>query len=180
MRTDDLDADPTWYACYTRARHEKKVTQRLSQRGVESFLPLIPREREWHDRTKIVMWPMFPSYVFARVSAENLYQIVSTPGVTTIVQFGGEPVPIPDGEIENVRRFARRLAESPMEPEPAPLVEEGEAVEITSGPLEGVRGRVAELRGGERVLIHVGLDAIGQGLKVEVETGSVRSLREDE
>ena len=59
-------SDPVarWYACYTRSRHEKRVAERLRQRGHTVFLPLVERVRQWHDRKKRVPWPLFPSYVF--------------------------------------------------------------------------------------------------------------------
>ena len=46
-----------WYACYTRARHEKQVDLWFGRRGIESYLPMIPRVRQWKDRKKVVDWP---------------------------------------------------------------------------------------------------------------------------
>lgn len=169
----------SWYACYTRARHEKRVRAHLDERGFEVFLPLIPRERQWHDRTKVVEFPLFPGYVFARFGTDRLYRILETPGVATVVGFEGELAPIADEEIENIRRFARAVAELGLEPEPEPLVriERGQHVRITAGPLEDVEGVVVESRsGGERVLVQVGLEAIGQGLKVEVDTRKIEVI----
>lgn len=168
-----------WYACYTRGRHEKRVAALLEERGFEVFLPLVPRERQWHDRTKVVEFPLFPSYVFGRFSLDALAEVLRVPGATTIVRFNGEPAAIPDEEIANVRRFATALAETGVVPEPAPMVEleAGEAVRVVSGPFRNVEGVVLERRSGGRALIQVGLRVIRQGLKVEVDVRCLEILR---
>ncbi len=166
---------PRWYALYTRARHEKQVDARLRQRGIEAYLPLIPRERQWHDRKKIVSWPLFPSYVFARFAPRALSPVLGTSGVASVVRLNGKPAPISDEEIENVRRFAAAVTETGLDPQPTPLVSEGQSVRIVSGPLCGVEGRVVERRGRGRVLV-VGIRAIGQGLKLEVDEAWLKPI----
>ncbi len=167
--------EPRWYACYTRARHEKQVDRLLQQRGVESFLALASRRRQWKDREKVVSFPLFPSYVFARFSLENLYTVVSIPGIATVVRNNGAPVSIAEAELENVRRFAEMLSGGETEPELVPLPPKGERVRIISGPFQGVQGIVAEHRGRRRIL--VGLEAIGQGLQVEVGVAILEILQ---
>lgn len=166
--------EPRWYACYTRARHEKRVGAMMRDRGVETFLPLITRESQWKDRKKLVEWPLFPSYVFGRFPVTEAYRILTIPGVSTLVKAAGRPAPIEDGELENVRRFADALRQGDVEVEPRPFLAKGEWVEITSGPFCGVRGVVVQRRGRRRVLI--GLKAIGQGMEVDVETSVLRPI----
>ena len=165
-----------WYACYTRGRHEKQVERLLGERDFEVFLPLVPRIRHWHDREKIVEFPLFPSYVFARFNAHDLAHASAVPGLVTIVRFNGRPVAIPEHEIENIRLLSTSLPPTPEDPDLGPFVEKGEAVEITSGPLAAVRGVVAEQRGNRRLIVVVGVSAIDQGLRVEVDRGAVRPL----
>lgn len=64
-----------WYACYTRGRHEKHVDRFFRERGIESYLPLVPLRRKWNDRLKIVKLPMFPSYLFCRVGRDEIWQV---------------------------------------------------------------------------------------------------------
>ena len=163
-----------WYACYTRSRHEKQVDRLLRQRGIESYLPVVPRVRQWKDRKKLVAWPLFPSYVFGRFGLEELHQVLSTPGVATVVRANGQPVPIAAEDVENVRRFAAALADHEMDLEVRPFLREGQWVEVTDGPFEGVRGVVIERRNRRRVL--VGLEAIGQGLEIDVDTRLLRPM----
>lgn len=163
-----------WYACYTRSRHEKQVERLLRERGFDTLLPLVPRVSRWKDRRKMVEWPLFPSYVFSRFALEQVYRVLGTPGVATIVKTDGRPVAIAEEELENVRRFAQVLAGGTIQPEPRPFLAKGEWVEVLSGPLAGVRGIVVEQRNRRRVVI--GLAAIGQGLEVDVEAATLRPI----
>jgi transcription antitermination factor NusG len=160
--------EPKWYACYTRARHEKRVEALLRERGFESYLPTFPRLRQWKDRKKQVSWPLFPSYVFGCFSLRDLHRVLSIPGVATIVRTNGQPTPIRLDELENVRRFAQALAVTPVEPKFAPFVAVGQWVRVREGPFLGVCGIVLERRNRRRVL--VGVEAIGQGLEVNIDT----------
>jgi transcription antitermination factor NusG len=169
-------ASPKWYACFTRARAEKRVAELLSERGVETFLPLVSRMSQWKDRRKAVDWPMFPSYVFGRFDLRDAHIVLATPGVVALVKAAGRPIPIDEAELENVRRFVAVLRSGALEvqPKPAPYFTEGEWVEVVDGPLAGLRGVVVESRGRRRILI--GLHAIGQGMDVHIDPRVLRSI----
>ncbi len=167
-------AVPRWYACYTRARHEKRVAASFVEHGMESFLPLVQRESQWKDRKKVVDFPLFPSYVFGRFSLMDVHRVLSIPGVSTIVRMQGQPVPIRDEDIENVRRFARGLVGSTDVVDTVPFIAEGERVEVVEGPLAGVQGYVVERRTRRRVL--VGIEAIGQGLEIDIDIHLLRVI----
>ncbi|MEJ2218419.1 MAG: UpxY family transcription antiterminator [Gemmatimonadota bacterium] len=171
----ELYDEPRWYACYTRARHEKRVERALAERRVDSYLPLVQRERQWKDRRKLVAFPLFPSYVFARFAWRHVHDVLTTPGVSTVVRMDGRPAPIPDEDLENVRRFTKALVETGLEPEPRPFVREGQRVRVTNGPFQGVEGVVAEQRGTRRVL--VGLPVIRQGFEVDLDLSVLQPLR---
>jgi transcription antitermination factor NusG len=178
----DADAgpgqEPRWYACYTRARHEKRVADILEERGLEHFLPLVGRWQQWKDRRKHVFFPMFPSYVFARFTLEKAHHVLSVPGVSSLVRVNGVAVPIRDDELDNVRRAAAVLA-SPVvevETEPAPWLVDGRRVRVAGGPFAGVQGMVVTRLGHCRVL--VGLEQIGQGLEINIDSRYLEPLAE--
>lgn len=170
----DPYTEPRWYACYTRARHEKQVAELLQQKEIERYLPLLPRISQWKDRKKRVEFPLFPSYVFGRFPLADLHRVLAIPGVSTIVRVNGQPTPIADEELDNIRRFIDALATTGMEPTPAPYFAEGERVRVTDGPFKGVTGMVLELRGRGRIL--VGLEAIGQALEIDIDRALLESL----
>ena len=159
--------DARWYACYTRARAEKKVSEILPRAGIETYLPLIPMERQWADRKKLVDWPLFPSYVFARFPLRDISSVLHVPGVATVVRLGGEYVPLEDSEIANIRRFAEAIAEKGLEAlQPVQYIDVGERVRVVDGPFKGVEGIVLRRKKRNRLL--VGLSAIQQGFAVDI------------
>ena len=170
VKVEILDDQSRWYALYTRSRHEKRVAETLEQRGFDTYLPTIPRVSTWHDRKKTVLWPLFPGYVFVRFCPEDASTVLSVPGSVQVIGVAGRPAPIPDEELDNVRLFASCLAQSGGEvPRPTPSIELGEKILVQAGPFAGLRGVVLEHRGVERVLIQIGLTAIGQALKLELD-----------
>lgn len=171
---DALYAIPHWYACYTRARHEKTVNTRFTRDGIECFLPLMERESQWKDRKKRVAFALFPGYVFGRFTLGAMMQVLSIPGVSTIVGVRGTPAPIADAEILNVRRFSDALALSGVEVEEAFAFLPGAWVRVTSGPFAGVEGIVTEIRGSRRV--RVGLQLVGRYLDVDIGTAVLGAI----
>jgi transcription antitermination factor NusG len=165
---------PRWYAIYTKARHEKRVDGLLRERGIETYLPLIPRMSQWKDRKKVVEWPLFPSYVFARFALREVYSVLGVAGVAAVVKSNGRPAAVDDGELENVRLFAEAVRCGPAEVHARPFHATGSWVEVTEGPFRGVRGVVEERRGRTRVLI--GLKAIGQGLEVDIDVSLLKAV----
>jgi transcription antitermination factor NusG len=149
------------------------VARLLADRGLEAFLPVLPRVRQWHDRETVVEFPLFPSYVFVRCTSIELTTVLTVPGLVTLVRFDGRPVVIPDWEIENIQRLLASFARSGEAPKAADMLERGEVVTVTAGPMAGVTGTVLERRRGGRIALVVGVTAIAQGLRIEVEQKAV-------
>jgi transcription antitermination factor NusG len=152
-----------WYALRTRSRHEKQVREQLETRGIEPFLPLVERWRQWKDRRKRVAFPLFPGYCFARFPLSQRVAVLTTQGVVQILGNREGPVPVPDAEIEAVRR----LVESTLPYDPHPYLTQGMQVEVIRGPLAGLRGLL--LRKGTRARLVIGVRLIHQGASVELD-----------
>lgn len=166
-----------WYALYCRSRHERKVQSRLTASGIDSYLPLVSKASKWHDRRKVIEWPIFPGYIFVRPDKEQRLLAIEgyTPGVVSLVRHAGRPAPISEVEMEVVRRVVVGLTETGESPRPEPLVNVGEEVRVAQGPFSGAVGRVVQLRGGDRLVIQVGLQALRQGIRIELDRSWVRS-----
>ena len=109
VKAELLGDQNRWFALYTRSRHEKRVAEALEQRGFDTYLPLVPRVSEWHDRKKTVLWPLFPGYVFVRLCPEDAATVLSIPGSVQVIGVAGRPTPIPDEDIDNVKMFVTAL-----------------------------------------------------------------------
>lgn len=162
------DENVRWFALWTRSRHEQVVREQLEQKGVEAFLPTVTRWSRWKDRKKKIDWPLFPGYCFARFNPRERLPVLKCMGVVNIISFEGEPAPIPEHEIYGIRQ----LVESDLAYDPCPLIREGEMVEVKSGPLKGVVGRL--LRKGAHARLVLSVDLIGQAVSVEVDAADVK------
>ena len=76
-----------WHALYVRSRSEKKVLTQLEDLGMEAYLPLVIRVKQWSDRRKKVEEPLFKSYVFVRSSEKEHLTILGLYGVVRFVSF---------------------------------------------------------------------------------------------
>jgi transcription antitermination factor NusG len=159
---------PSWYAVWTRSRHEQVVREQLERKGLEAFLPMITRWSRWKDRKKQIDWPLFPGYCFARFDADGRLPVLKCTGVVSIVSFEGRPAPIPEHEIDGIRR----LVQSDLQYDPCPLIREGMMVEVKHGVLKGVIGRL--IRKGSHARLVLSVDLIGQAVSVEVDAADVK------
>ena len=159
----------SWFAIWTRSRHEHVVREQIERKHFDAFLPTITRWSRWKDRKKKIDWPLFPGYCFARFEQEEALSILKCTGVVNIVSVEGKPAPIPDHEIEGIRL----LLESDLQYDPCPLIREGMMVEVTHGALKGVVGRL--VRKGAHARLILSVDLIGQGVSVEVDAADVRA-----
>jgi transcription antitermination factor NusG len=157
-----------WFALWTRSRHEQVVREQLQQKQFDVFLPTVTKWSRWKDRKKKIDWPLFPGYCFVRFDPRERLAILKCTGVVSIISFQGEPAPIPEHEIDGIRR----LVESDLAYDPCPLIKEGMMVEVVHGPLKGVIGRLMRKNDKARLVLSVNL--IGQGVSVEVDAADVR------
>jgi len=155
----------SWYSLHTRPRHEKIVMQRLQERGVATYLPLITEVHRWSDRKKSVQVPLFSCYVFAKFvpNRNERLRVLRVEGVFGLVGANGEGSPIPDDQIEAVRN----LVEGEIPWSSHPFLKIGQRVRIRSGALDGLEGILVS-RNGDRTLV-ISIDAIQRSLAVRVE-----------
>jgi transcription antitermination factor NusG len=159
-----------WNAIYTRHQHEKAVAESLAGNGFEVFLPTYNVIRQWTDRKKQLSLPLFPCYVFVRSNFERHLRVLTTPGVHFMVMFAGRPAPIPDLEIDAIRK----AVESMFRVEPHPFLRCGDWVRVTSGPLADVEGILVRKKGSYRLILSAEL--LGKSIAVEIDAFSVKPL----
>ena len=165
----DLENSRQWYVLYTKPRWEKKVDERLRDRGFESYCPINKVERRWSDRRKIVHEPLFKSYVFVRVSAENLWGPAEIPGVLNYVYWLKKPAIVRSYEIDTIKRFLKDF--SNVQLESIPNLQINDSVEVVNGPLMDQQGIVLDIRNNKaKVLVH----SIGFALTAEMDLTDLR------
>ena len=139
------------------------MAQTLESKTYATYMPVYRVRRQRSDRVVEIDRPLFASYVFCRLdTTERLLPVLTTPGVVSLVGFGRQPAPIPDAEIEAVRK----LLASGCGAEPYPFVREGESIRISGGPLKGLEGILIKKRTELRMVVSVTL--LQRSVSVEI------------
>jgi transcription antitermination factor NusG len=168
---DDLASQArSWFAVRVRSNFERIALSHLRERGFEEFTPSYQAERHWSDRKKKIDQFLFPGYVFCRFNPQNRLPVLTTPGVVDLVGCGKVPVPIPEEEIERVRK----MVQSGLLVSPWPYLELGQTVLIERGPLTGMEGILEEVKGKCRLVVSINL--LKRSISAEVERSCVRPL----
>jgi transcriptional antiterminator RfaH len=155
-----------WYAAYTNSRAEKKVLKELQKQGIEAYLPLQKKLRQWSDRRKWVEEPLIRCYIFVRIDIGNYYQVLNTNGIVRYISFEGKAVPIPENQIDVLRKLVANEADVEVTTE---NFTPGDKVKVVSGPMHGLEGELVDFRGNRRVMIRI--EHIGQQLLVSIPAG---------
>jgi len=159
-----LPSSAWWYAIQTRSRHEKVVATQLADRGITTFLPLVNQLHRWSDRCKTVQLPLFPGYAFVRIarSVEERVRVLRVDGVTSFVGAHGDGVPIPDPQIEDIRRLINTVRCSSY-----PFLKVGQRVRIRGGYLDGIEGFLVA-RNGDRTMV-ISIEPIQRSIAVSID-----------
>lgn len=163
----------SWYAIHVRSNFEKRVAADLSARGLVSYLPAVAEVHTWSDRRKVVETPLFPGYVFSRFedTPSRRVSVLRTPGAVRILGFGDALEPVPDAELEAVRRLIQ--ANVPLLAHP--LLKEGAWVRIRRGPLRDVEGLLVRIKSQTRLVLSVEL--LARSVSTEIDAGDVEVVR---
>ncbi|MCW3111254.1 MAG: hypothetical protein JWQ09_5760 [Segetibacter sp.] len=161
-------AKSNWYTAYTFPNMEKKVHLELTNLNVISYLPMQEVLRQWSDRKKKLMVPMFPNYLFINTSQKRKFDLLSIKGILRFVSFDGKPAIVSDEEIASIKKFEN--AEFEIEPN---LVN-GDSVIITYGPFTGLKGKLFNKKGKHRFALRI--SALNQSLSIDISTSFLRKL----
>lgn len=112
-----------------------------------------------------VIEPVFPCYVFVRcVLGESLDEIRSSPGISSLVQFGLRIPTVPDHVIESLKQCFESSELLCAEDDLAP----GTEVTVVQGPFLGAEAIVARVLPAKR-RVQVLLDFLGRTTLAEVD-----------
>jgi transcription antitermination factor NusG len=160
-----------WIVVRSKPRSEKVAYAQLKEKEIEAYLPLLKERRKWSDRKKWVEFPLFSSYLFAKIEIKNSIFVLQTNGVSSLVKFG-EEIAIVQDEVVNAIKLA---IDGGYQLTPAEYFIAGNAVEVIEGPMRGVKGIVAQLKGKDRLVIKI--DAIQQALSIDIDTRFIKNIK---
>ena len=159
----------TWYVLHVKPRTEKAVNDRLAVLRVFHYLPLLRKETKVQRRKVVRFLPVFPGYVFTRLSPEERMAILRTQHIVRTI------------EVTDPRRMIHQLRQvehASRLPTDLKLVEsfaEGEYVKVVSGPLRGLEGQVKRV--GAQTSLILTVDILGRALEASVAPGDLEKMK---
>lgn len=139
----------TWYVVYTRPRWEKKVAQNLAEKRIEHYCPLNKVTRQWSDRRKVVVEPLFKGYVFVKIEEGKKWEVPVVNGVLNYVYWVGKPAKVREEEIQTIRKFLKEFDNVEVS---KGTLEVNQQVRITQGLLMNHEGMVLSVYGSKAVV----------------------------
>lgn len=171
---EEADDDRAWYVVHCYSGYENKVRHNLEQRietmGMKDWIfdVVVPTEEEIEvkdGKRRTVERRVFPGYILVNMlmTEESWYVVRNTPGVTSFVGMGNEPVPLRPEEVGQI--IKRMEADAPRI---KVTFRQGERVRIVDGPFNDFRGTVAEIDM-ERAKVRVMVNFFGRETPVELD-----------
>jgi transcriptional antiterminator RfaH len=161
-------AGEPWWVLHTKPRAEKILAVELLRRSVAFYLPLYQRRFRHRGQALVSQLPLFPGYLFLRGDSRGVLQALKTRSVVRSI-----PVSDQAGLHEDLRRL-HHLLTSGVATTPEERLRPGMWVEITSGPLQGLHGKVIREGGQSRFVVEVNF--LCRGASCEVEGWTLRPL----
>ncbi|MDF1673777.1 MAG: UpxY family transcription antiterminator [Vicingaceae bacterium] len=173
MKKESARIQKNWYAIRTKPRAEKKVLERLTDKGYNAYLPLVSTIKIWSDRKKKVHTPLISSYVFVKTTPTEVFETLNTQGTAGVLRFLGKPGIVQEKEISNLQILMNGTEE--VEPTMRTTFNKGEEVEVIRGPFAGLNAQAVLVQGNYRIVVNVA--ALGASFNVNIPMSFVKKKR---
>ena len=161
-------SNPAWYALKVRTGSEPVAATALSNRGYAPFCPTYLERRRYSDRMKLVPSVFFPGYLFCKFDIKQKLGLITSQAIEYIVGTGGVPTPVPEAEIECIRRAVEAGGR------PAPYLRSGERVRVEYGALQGIEGIFEKHASKWRLIVSIHL--LERSVSLHIHEDQVRFL----
>ena len=154
-----------WYLIQTKPRQEARAEEHLLRQHFECYRPVKTSSPSRGAPIARTGEALFPGYLFIRLDCihDNWYPIRSTRGVSRVVSFGGQPTPVRD---ELIAQLRQRLAQS--ESGRTATFSPGDRVQVSGGSFSEIEAIFVSSDGEERSVILLNL--LQREQKVRVPT----------
>ncbi len=158
-----------WFAIYTKYKCEKYVVDKLSRKSIEAYTPLLTKTKVYSSKKKTYKTPLINCYVFVKINKSQYSQVLETENVSRFIKQRKNLISIPEEEILLLQRIVGEFKKIEINSEDLSL---GSEVEIISGNLTGIKGRLAEKRGKNEFVVE--LENIGFQLKMTIDVSLLK------
>lgn len=165
------EEEPRWFAIYTNYKREKLAQRLLTQKGIHAYLPLQKVTRRYTRKLKTVELPLINCYLFVKITRPEYVPVLETEHILKFIRFSKNLISIPEEEIETIKRVVGEGIEVEVE---EMGYQEGDEVEIISGNLTGMRGKLVSVQGKKQLIIE--LENMGYALKIGIDPSLLRKI----
>jgi transcription antitermination factor NusG len=156
---------PLWFAVSTKYKSEKYACLMMGKKGIHSYLPIQTISKKHGKKIRTYEKPVISCYVFVKIIKEQYVTVLETENVMGFVKFSKNIISIPEEEIELLRRIAQ---DADLEVEAMQgSFEEGDWVEITSGNLMGLKGKIIQQANQRKFQIE--FEKLGQSILITMD-----------
>ncbi len=167
-----LKKEKEWKAIYVTSRSEKKVLDKLLEKGIEAYTPIKKTLRQWSDRKKMVEMPILNGYVFVKINEAERDKVFFVNGVVQYVRFNGVDAIIREEEITSLKNIVALGYD--IESNIDKAFPKGSKIMIMQGPLKGIEGVVEAIENEDWLFVQ--LESIQYNLKVKLPAGILKSI----
>ncbi len=141
-----------WFAVYTKYKAEKYVIAQLEKTGIEAYIPLLRKVRRYGSKIRISHVPLINSYVFVKIKQAEHREVLGINHVFEFVKQRKNLISIPADEIELLKKIVGEDCELKLADE---AYSPGDKIEVISGNLTGLRGRLISTKSKQNVLVEL-------------------------
>ena len=154
-----------WYVLHVKPRTEKKAMLYLSRYGCFRYLPVVAKVTKVQRRKVRREIPVFPGYVFARLSPDERVGMLKTNLVVRTIS-----VTQPRAMIHQLRQV-EHAAKSSAEMRRTSPFKAGDYVRVKLGPMRGLEGYVR--REGPNATICLNVEILGAAVEMAISPEDV-------
>lgn len=160
----------SWYVLYVNVRHEKKVMHRLLEKGIEAYVPISRKLKQWSDRKKWVEEPLFTGYVFVKVTIAGMDAARFVPGVLNYLSFKSGPAVVREEEIEGLKFF---IEKGYLLMEEERTVHPGDKVILNLGEFRNFRGEIDQVL--NEKFVYVIFDGVKKNIRIKAPVAALKT-----
>lgn len=156
-----------WYAIYTKPQCEKKIAALFSRWKIENVCPLnyVKTNVSWSH--KLHYKPLFTSYVFVRISSDQIERLRKVEGVVNFLHWLGKPAIIKEEEIQAMKEFTNNYQDIKLE---RTKVNINDSVRVIDDPSYRIEGKFISVKS---KFLKVTLPSMGYTLVAQMEKQSI-------
>lgn len=155
-----------WHVIYVKSRHERRVHKELERKGIESFLPLVVKEKQWSDRKKKVLTPLFSGYVFVNIKSDlDFHNALTDKSACAYIKFGNQYGRVTEKEMAQMKLLIGGTDVEDIEVN-VELPNIGDKFTIKNGELSGLECEVYRIDNKKKIRVRI--NSINQNISATI------------